>query len=201
MADMQAHIRGVPSGPAPVAPMHERVAPVRSEPVHHDPRLDRDSMALSGLHADGEVIRTPANTGRPRSLDVAFRAAIRDYIRSGKPFADVEQQLLRVGTPAAEVARIKSEEASGAYRMSRDTFLRSSSSYDITEARKNASSTRVLDRRLDSLRQEAIGAYQGAARAHVLLGGLDPVRRRETALMEQWILAKGFPKDELIIRR
>ena len=201
MADMQANLRGVPTGPAPVGPVTTRPAPVRPDPELHDARPDKDHMMLSGLHADGEVIRTAAHSGRPRAPEVAYRAAVREFLRTGKPFTEAEQQLARVGTPAAEISRLKSEEASTFYRMSRDTFLRSSSAYDIAEANSNTSSTKVLDRRMATLREEAVGAYQGAARAHVLLGGMDPVRRRETALMEQWILAKGFPKDELILKR
>ncbi|MEB3299472.1 MAG: hypothetical protein VKO21_08315 [Candidatus Sericytochromatia bacterium] len=201
MADPLSQLRGVPAGPVPLGPVPTRPAHSPGVSDLHDARPDRDHMSLSGLHADGEVIRTPAGSGRPRDLEVAFRAALRDFLRTGLSFANAEQQLLKAGTPAAEVARYKAEEASSFYRMSRDTFLKSSGAHDALSAQRESSGTRILDRRIANLRQEAMGAFQGATRSHELLGGLDPIRRRELASMEQWLLSRGFPKDELLLKQ
>lgn len=154
-------------------------------------------MSLSGLHADGEVIRTSSGSSRPKDPEVAYRAALREFMRTGQPFAAAEAQLVRAGTPAGEVSRIKAEEASSFFRMSRDTFSRSSQTHDQLAALPRERRTPAVESRMTSLRQDAGVAFTGASRANGLLGALDPVRNRELASMENWLLASGFPKDEL----
>lgn len=173
-----------PPAPKPVAIINDS-----------NPTLDHVSLAIG---ADGKPIQTATRAKGVPDLEVKYRAAIREFIRTGADLKPAEKALADSGVAAKELAKMLSEEASSQFVLHRDEFVRAGSQYDELSPKFQAKSDAQM-LRLNDLKVRANNAFNSAVSADKLLGGLDPARGRDLEAMEAMLLIMGFPKDEINI--